>query len=73
MDNKQIYMDFNTDDFNTMRSMLNEIEMKIMQLEPLHQMVFYKPLQNIILEAWIDACNKNDGFLYKQPFKKTTC
>lgn len=29
--------DMNTEDFNTMRSMLSEIELKIMQVDPLKQ------------------------------------
>ena len=54
----------NTEDFNTMRSMLSEIEMKIMQVDPLVQKQFYQPLQNIIFEAWQDACNPDDSFLF---------
>lgn len=33
-------MKMNTEDFNTMRSMLSEIEMKIIQLDPLKQRQF---------------------------------
>lgn len=64
MAEKYVLMQKNTDDFNTMRSMLSEIEMKIMQLHPLKQFEFYKPLQEMILYAWEDACNPNDSFLY---------
>lgn len=56
--------EMNTEDFNTMRSMLSEIEMKIMQLDPLKQKEFYKPIQYMIFEAWQDACNPNDSFIY---------
>lgn len=55
----------NTDDFYTMRSMLSEIEMKIIQLDPMKQRSFYKFIQKMILEAWQDACNPEDSFLYK--------
>jgi hypothetical protein len=57
-------VDMNTEDFNTMRSMLSEIEMKIMQVDPLRQKQFYLPLQQIIFEAWSDACNPSDSFLF---------
>ena len=56
--------DMNTEDFNVMRSMLSEIEMKIMQLDPLNQREFYLPLQRIIFEAWSNACNPDDPFLF---------
>lgn len=61
---KSTLMNMNTEDFNTMRSMLSEIEMKIMQVDPLRQKMFYYPLQQIIFEAWTDACNPKDDFLY---------
>ena len=64
MANKAL-MQMNTDDFNTMRSMLSEIEMKIMQLDPLKQREFYAPIKNMIFEAWMDAKNPNDEFLYR--------
>lgn len=54
----------NTEDFNTMRSMLSEIEMKIMQVDPLKQRMFYLPIRDMIFEAWQDACNPDDSFLY---------
>lgn len=62
---KKILQDSNTEDFNTMPSMLSEIEMKIIQLDPMKQRQFYLPLQKIIFEAWSDACNPDDTFLYK--------
>ncbi len=62
---RKILMDMNSEDFNVMRSMLSEIEMKIMQLDPIKQKQFYLPLQRIICEAWQDACNPDDSFLYK--------
>lgn len=60
----KVLMEMNTEDFNIMRSMLSEIEMKIMQIHPLKQKKFYRPLQNLIFEAWQDACNSEDNFLY---------
>lgn len=54
----------NTEDFNTMRSMLSEIEMKIMQVDPLKQREFYLPIQQMIFEAWQDAGNPDDSFLF---------
>lgn len=65
---KKIYHTINTDDFNTMRGMLSDIEQKLLQLDPLHQRAFYQGFQNMILEAWLDACNPEDVFLYKQPW-----
>jgi len=62
---QKILADMNTEDFNVMRSMLSEIEMKIMQVDSIKQKQFYLPLQQIIFEAWSDACNPNDSFLYK--------
>lgn len=61
---KKILADMNTEDFNTMRSMLSEIEMKLLQVDPIKQIEFYQPLQSMIFEAWSDACNPNDSFLY---------
>lgn len=60
-------MDVNTEDFNTMRAMLSEIEMKIMQVDPIKQMQFYKPIKHMIFEAWQDACNPDDTFLFPKP------
>ena len=62
---RKILLQMNTDDFNCMREMLSEIEIKIMQLDPLKQREFYKSLQIMICEAWQDACNTNDSFLFK--------
>ncbi len=42
---QKILAEMNTDDFNTMRSMLSDIELKIMTLDPMHQKQFYLPLQ----------------------------
>ena len=65
MSENKILLDMNTEDFNTMRSMLSEIEMKIMQVDPLKQRQFYLPIQQMILMAWEDACNPSDSFLFK--------
>jgi hypothetical protein len=62
---KEVLMDMNTDDFNTMRDMLSEIELKIIQLDPLKQKKFYQPLQNMIYEAWQDVLNSEDKFLFQ--------
>jgi len=64
MENKKAWMDINTDDFNLMREMLSEIEMEIMQVDPVKQLEFYLPLKNLIFAAWEDACDPNDPFLY---------
>lgn len=63
-ESKKVLLNMNTDDFNTMRSMLSEIEMKIMQVDPIKQRQFYSPIQNMIFEAWQDACNPDDSFLF---------
>lgn len=57
-------MKMNTDDFNLMREMLSEIEMKIIQVDPWKQFEFYKFMRDVIYEAWVDACNPEDTFLY---------
>lgn len=59
-----VLKNMNTEDFNTMRQMLSDIEIKIMQLDPLKQKQFYQPIQYMIFEAWQDACNTNDTFIY---------
>lgn len=56
----------NTEDYNTMRSMLSEIELKLMGVDPMTQMKFYHPIKAIIYEAWQDACNPTDSFLFPQ-------
>jgi hypothetical protein len=63
---KQILNDMNTEDFNTMREMLSEIEMKIMQVDPIIQHQFYQTIKLVIFEAWCDACNPDDIFLFKR-------
>lgn len=57
-------MDMNTEDFNTMRTMLSEIEMKIMQVDPLKQKQFYQTMRQVIFNTWEIACDPNDRFLY---------
>ena len=42
----------NTDDFNTMRQMLSEIELKLVGVDPIRQKKFYLPLKNMIFMAW---------------------
>lgn len=64
MSERKTLMEMNTDDFNTMRGMLSEIELKIMHLPPLKQREFYKYVQYVICEAYEDACNPEDKFLY---------
>lgn len=53
-----------TEDFNTMRSMLSEIELKILGVDLDKQQVFIQALKNFICEAWQDACNQDDTFLF---------
>lgn len=54
----------NTEDFNTMREILSEIELKIVGVDPERQEQFYRLIKHIIFEAWQDACNPNDTFLF---------
>lgn len=56
--------DFNTEDYNTMREMISEIELKLIGVDPIRQKQFYLPLQQMIFEAWQDACNPKDSFLF---------
>lgn len=53
-----------TEDFNTMRSMLSEIELKIIGVKQANQIKFYQPIKHMIFEAWQDACNSKDTFLF---------
>lgn len=59
---QKILAEMNTEDFNTMREMLSEIELKIMTLDPIHQKQFYLPLQNMILAAWEEANSQKFTF-----------
>lgn len=54
----------NTDNFNVMREMLSEIELKLLGVDPIKQYQFYQPIKQMIFEAWQDACNPDDTFLY---------
>lgn len=56
-------------DFATMKQMLSEIELKISGVHPHKQIEFYKPIKHMIFEAWQDACNPNDTFLYSPSTK----
>lgn len=58
-----------TEDFNTMREMLSEIELKILGVDLRKQQQFIQPLKNFIFEAWSDACDRTNPFLYRQPTK----
>lgn len=53
-----------TEDFNAMRSMLNDIEIKIMGVPPEKQRQFYQQILYMITEAHQDACNPDDSFLF---------
>jgi hypothetical protein len=63
-DARRVLQDMNTEDFNTMRSMISEIEMKLLQVDPLKQKAFYMTMQGVIFNTWEIACNPNDPFLY---------
>lgn len=54
-----------TEDFNTMRGMISDIEVKLMGVDPAKQLVFIKALKTVIYEAWADAKNTDDSFLFK--------
>jgi hypothetical protein len=60
----EVLHNMNTEDYNTMRDMISEIELKLMGVDPIKQKQFYLPLQNMIFMAWEDACNPNDSFLF---------
>jgi len=62
--NDPMLSEMNTNDYNTMRSMISEIELKLIGVDPLKQKRFYQRLQSIIFEAWQDASNPNDSFLF---------
>lgn len=56
--------EINTEDYNTMRHMLSEIELKLIGVDPMQQIKFYAPIKHMIYEAWQDACNSDDKFLF---------
>jgi len=55
MENKKILLQKITDDFNTMRNMLTDIEISIMPATLSEQIEFYQPLQGMILAAWLET------------------
>jgi hypothetical protein len=52
------------DDIDTMISMLNKIKVNINNVDLNTQMIFINPIKTMILEAYLDSCNKQDSFLY---------
>lgn len=57
----------NSGDYQTMRKMISEIELKLMGVDPLIQKQFYTPIMSLIIEAWEDASNPEDTFLFPKP------
>lgn len=57
------------EEFDTMRGMLDNIQEKTKKVDSLKLMQFYAPIKNMIFEAWQDACNPEDKFLYPFPNK----
>lgn len=53
-----------TQDFEIMKDMLSEIELKILGVEEIKQTEFYQPIKRMIFEAWCDTCDKKDNFLF---------
>jgi hypothetical protein len=51
-------------DFEAMRKMLSDIEIKLLGVDPVQVWKFCRPLKEMICEAWADACNPNDSFLF---------
>lgn len=49
---KEILYNCITQDFQVMKSMLDDIELSLMQNTPLEQIAFYRPIQTMILYAW---------------------
>lgn len=63
---KKYWHQINTDDYNTMRAMLNEIEMLLIGVDPVKQRQFYQPILYMISEAVQDARNPKDSFLFSE-------
>lgn len=63
--NKQDWKDIINDDFETMSGMLSVIKERIQNVPPSKQRDFYEPLRRMIFEAWQDATNPEDTFLYE--------
>jgi hypothetical protein len=52
-------------DYQAMRDMISQIEIKLMGVDPKTQYSFYRPFRDMIMEAWQDANNPHDSFLFK--------
>lgn len=66
---KNNFDDIVKEDFGVMCSMLQDIQDKIKEVCPLRQIEFIKPIKYLILEAWMDAKNPDDTFLYANNLK----
>jgi hypothetical protein len=63
------YHDINTEDYNTMRSMISDIELKLIQVDPMTQRWFYSFMKEVIYEAWVDANNEDSNVFIKNNLK----
>lgn len=56
-----------SEDFKMMHETLRDIEIKLMGVDPKKQYQFYRPVRDMIFEAWKDACNPDDNYLFPKP------
>jgi hypothetical protein len=70
MSNKKDWAELVTEDFNNMRSMISDIEIKLMGVDYETQRRFYRPILYMIVEAHRDANNSEDSFLFNGTIPK---
>jgi hypothetical protein len=59
-----LWLPFMSEEFDTMRLMLTDIQEKIKKAPATRQRQFIQPIRDLIFEAWQDAKNPEDDFLY---------
>lgn len=63
MTNKILH-EINTHDFNDMRSMLSELEQRLVSVDPMRQIRYYTVVQNKIYDLLHDALDATNILLY---------
>lgn len=64
---EQEWAEIVADDFEAMQKMLSDIQIKLMGVHPRKQFDFCRHFKYMILEAWQDANNPDDSFLFPKP------
>lgn len=63
IEQQNTFMNLINDDFELMKSSLDDIKEKIAIYPVMTQISFYKPIMNMIFEALVDSNNEKDDFL----------